>query len=162
MRPATSTDLPALTAIYNHYVAHTPITFDVVPVDLENRAAWMSHYAGSGPHRLLVAVADEVAVGYATSSRFRERTAYATSVETSVYCRHDCTGRGIGSQLYAALFDALEGVDVHRAYAGTTLPNDASVALHRHFGFSEIGVFRQVGRKFGRYWDVLWMEKALS
>ena len=162
MRPAVPADLPTLTDIYNHYVTHTPITFDVVPVSVDNRAAWLSHYADSGPHRLLVAVADEVVVGYATSGRFRDKPAYATSIETSVYCRRGFTGRGVGTRLYAALFDALRGEDLQRAYAGVTLPNDASEALHRRFGFTELGVYHQVGRKFGRYWDVLWMEKALS
>jgi phosphinothricin acetyltransferase len=162
VRPGGPADLPALTDVYNHYVTHTAISFDLVPATIEQRAEWLSHYADSGPHRLLVAVGGDAVVGFATSSTFRERPAYATSVETSVYCRHDRTGEGIGSVLYTAVFEALRGEDVHRAYAGTTLPNDASLALHKRFGFTDIGVFHQAGRKFGRYWDVLWMEKALS
>jgi phosphinothricin acetyltransferase len=67
----------------------------------------------------------------------------------------------VGSALYGELFKILEGEDVHRAYAGITLPNPASVALHRRFGFREIGVFREVGRKLGCYWDVAWYEKPL-
>jgi phosphinothricin acetyltransferase len=142
-------------------VAGSPATFDTAPVTLEARAEWMAHYADSGPHRLLVAVDDGIVAGYVTSSRFRERPAYATSIETSAYCRAGFTGRGIGTTLYRALFDALHGEDLHRAYAGVTIPNPASVALHRKLGFDELGVYNEVGRKFGRYWDVLWLERAL-
>jgi phosphinothricin acetyltransferase len=169
VRAGRSEDLAALTEIYNHYVIHTPITFDTSPVTIEGRAEWMSHYAETGPHRLLVAVAGGVVAvaggvvaGYATSSRFRDRQAYATSIETTVYCRAGYTGQGIGSRLYAALFDALRGEDIHRAYAGITMPNDASEALHRRFGFTDLGPYHEVGRKFGVYWDVLWLEKALA
>jgi phosphinothricin acetyltransferase len=85
-----------------------------------------------------------------------------TSVETSIYLAPEATGRGMGTDLYAALFAALAEEDLHRAYAGVTLPNTASVALHRKFGFRSIGVYREVGRKFGKYWDVEWFEKPLD
>jgi phosphinothricin acetyltransferase len=150
-----------LTALYNHYVLHTPVTFDIGATSLEERAEWLSHYADSGPHRLLVAVEDGAVVGYASTSPFGRKPAYATSVETSIYCRDDQRGRGIGTLLYSALFAAVEDEDLHRAYSGITLPNDASIGLHRRFGFTAIGVYREAGRKFDRYWDVLWMEKAL-
>ena len=100
-------------------------------------------------------------VGYASSSQFRGKQAYATSIETSVYCRPGFSGLGIGSQLYAALFDAVRDQDLHRAYAGITIPNAASEAVHRRFGFTDLGVYHEVGRKLGKYWDVLWMEKKL-
>ena len=105
-------------------------------------------------------VGDEI-VGYATSSRFRDKAAYDTSVETTVYVRNGGARRGVGSALYTALFDAIRDEDVHRAYAGIALPNDASMALHRRFGFVEVGTYREVGRKFGRYWDVTWLERPL-
>jgi phosphinothricin acetyltransferase len=113
------------------------------------------------PYRLLVAVEGDDVVGYATSGPFRAKPAYATSVETSVYLRPDATGRGLGLLLYRALFEALAGEDVHRAYAGVALPNDASRALHEQLGFREVGTFVEVGRKLGRYWDVCWFERAL-
>jgi phosphinothricin acetyltransferase len=161
VRPATVDDVAAITAIYNHYVAETPATFDLQPFTVEARAAWFGHYAGSGRHRLLVAAAGTEVVGYATSSRFRDKAAYDTSVEVSVYLRPNALGLGLGSRLYTELFEVLSVEDVHRAYAGIALPNDASLALHRRFGFTEVGTYREVGRKFGRYWDVLWMERAL-
>jgi phosphinothricin acetyltransferase len=161
VRPAVSSDLPALTDIYNHYVRSGPVTFDTTEFTVEQRRTWFSQYAVTGPHRLLVAVEGEDVLGYATSSVFRSKPAYATSVETSVYCRADIVARGVGSALYRALFEQLATEDVHRAYAGVALPNDASVALHERFGFRAIGTTGEVGRKFGRYWDVRWFERPL-
>lgn len=162
VRAARDGDLEALTEIYNHYVINTHVTFDVEPFTVdERRDGWLAHYAETGPHRVLVAVDGETVLGYATSGRFREKPAYASSVECTVYCRVDTIGLGVGSALYLALFDALTGEDVHRAYAGVALPNEASLALHRRFGFTEIGTFREVGRKHGRYWDVTWLERPL-
>ncbi|MFQ5843947.1 MAG: GNAT family N-acetyltransferase, partial [Planctomycetota bacterium] len=101
-------------------------------------------------------------VGYACSTPFRPKPAYRTSVETTVYVAPAATGRGVGGRLYQALFDALAGEELHRAYAGIVPPNPASVALHRRFGFHEVGVAREVGHKLGRYWDVAWFEKGLD
>jgi phosphinothricin acetyltransferase len=154
-------DLPALTTIYNHFVEHTHVTFDLEPFTVDARRDWFSHYGETGRHRLLVAEVDGDVVGYATSGRFRDKPAYAPSVETTVYCDPAAVGHGAGSALYAALFEAIDGEDVHRAYAGVALPNQASLALHRRFGFVEIGTFHEVGRKFGKWWDVTWLERSL-
>jgi phosphinothricin acetyltransferase len=97
----------------------------------------------------LIAETDGLVVGYATSSRFRPKAAYQTSVETTIYLAPEATGRGLGTALYAALFAALAEEDLHRAYAGVTLPNTASVALHRKVGFRSLEVYCEVGRKFG-------------
>jgi phosphinothricin acetyltransferase len=161
VRSGRAADVTAVTDIYNHYVSHTMITFDTVPVTVAARAEWLAHYADSGPHRLLVALLDGAVVGYATSSRFGDRPGYATSIQTSAYCAANFTGRGIGTRLYTALFDAVRDEDLHRAYAGIALPNAASEAFHRRFGFRDIGIYHEVGRKFGRFWDVLWLEKSL-
>jgi phosphinothricin acetyltransferase len=162
VRPAALEDLPALTDIYNHYIVNTPITFDLQPLRPADRRAWFDEHAAAGRHRLLVAEgADRQILGYATSSRWRPKAAYDTTVETSVYCRHDATGRGIGARLYGALFEALADQDVHRAVAGMTLPNAASMALHVRFGFTRVGVFAEVGRKFGQYWSVAWFERPM-
>jgi phosphinothricin acetyltransferase len=161
IRPARAGDLPALTALYNAYVENTAITFDTEPWTLEQRAEWLLHYRETGRHRLLIAEESGQLLGYASSSRFRPKAAYDTSVETSVYVEEAAHGRGIGSALYSALFDALSTEDVHRAIAGVTLPNEKSLALHARFGFIEVGRMSEVGRKFDRYWDVAWLERRL-
>jgi phosphinothricin acetyltransferase len=162
VRPATADDLQAINEIYNHYVAETHITFDVEPTSMEGRREWFSHYAETGRHRLMVAVDTDLVAGFASSSRFRPKPGYLTSVETSIYLASDSIGKGIGSRLYGELFKALEGEDLHRAYAGIALPNPASIALHERFGFKRVAHFTEQGRKFGRYWDVAWFEKPLA
>ncbi|GHC70022.1 GNAT family N-acetyltransferase [Streptomyces cinnamoneus] len=161
IRPAAAGDLGELTEIYNHYVVHTPITFDIEPVTADARRAWLEARPATGRHRLLVAEEAGTVLGYASSGPFRDKQAYETSVETSVYLAPHATGRGLGALLYGALFDALAGEDVHRAYAGVTQPNAASMRLHERFGFRPVGVFEGVGRKFDSYWDVAWLEKRL-
>jgi phosphinothricin acetyltransferase len=101
-------------------------------------------------------------VGYACSSRFRPKPAYDTSIEVTVYLHPKATGSGIGTALYERLFAELKDEPLHRAYAVIAVPNPASVALHRKFGFAEVGTLTQAGRKFDQWWDVLWMECAIS
>jgi phosphinothricin acetyltransferase len=161
VRPAVVADVPALTAIYNHYVESSPATFDTAPVSIENRLEWFGHYATIGPHRLVVAERAGRVVGYACTSRFREKAAYATSVEMSVYVHPEAHGQGVGSRMYERLFELLADEPVHRAYAGITLPNPGSLALHRRFGFRDVGVYEEVGYKLGRYWSVQWLEKLM-
>jgi len=162
IRAATLDDLQPLTDIYNHYIVHTAITFELQPLTAAQRRGWFDDHHASGPHRLLVA-ADERGrcLGYASSSRWRPRPAYDPTVETSVYCHPDTLGQGCGTALYAALFAMLEREDVHRIVAGVALPNPASLTLHERFGFRPVGVFHEVGRKFDRFWDVAWFERPL-
>ncbi|MFG2501483.1 GNAT family N-acetyltransferase [Streptomyces sp. NPDC048441] len=164
VRPGAEADLGALTDIYNHYVRETAITFDTTVFLPEERRPWLLSHPEDGPHRLKVAQERDSGriLGYATSSPFRAKPAYATSVEVTVYCAPDTGGRGIGTLLYKALFEALEGEDLHRAYAGIAQPNDASARLHARFGFRHIGTYKEVGRKFGRYWDVAWYERPIG
>jgi phosphinothricin acetyltransferase len=159
IRPAVADDVPAIAAIYNHYVEHSHATFDLEPVSLENRRRWFANFATAGPFRLLVAERGGEVLGYAGSGRFREKAAYLTSVEMTVYLRPEAVGQGLGGRLYEALFERLSGEPIHRFYAGITQPNEASVALHRHFGFRDIGTYDEVGFKFERYWSVLWLER---
>jgi len=159
IRPAGEHDLPRLTEIYNHYILHTPITFDIEPYTVRTRRPWFAQFAPAGRHRLLVAQLDGAVVGYAGSHQFRTKAAYDTSVETTVYCAPEATARGVGSALYSALFDLLQHEDIRACVAGITLPNEASVALHARFGFTLAGVMHDVGRKFDRYWDVGWYER---
>jgi phosphinothricin acetyltransferase len=161
IRAAADADLAALNEIYNEYVRTAHYTFDVEPMTLAERREWFSHYATSGRHRILVAMHDDAVIGFTTSSRYRPKAAYETSVETSIYLAPGATGAGVGTRLYKELFRQLGHEDVHRAYAGIALPNPASIALHERFGYKKVAHFTEQGRKFGRYWDVAWFEKAL-
>jgi phosphinothricin acetyltransferase len=161
IRAPLPSDAAPLTELYNHYVRETPITFDVEPWTIPRREAWMRDFAETGRYRLRIADEAGRVLGYACTRRFREKAAYETTVEMSVYLAPDATGRGLGNALYAELFAAIRGQDVHRAIAGTTLPNDVSIALHRRFGFRSAGVMTDVGRKFGRFWEVAWYEREL-
>jgi phosphinothricin acetyltransferase len=154
IRRAERSDLPALLEIYNHYVLNTPATFDVEPRTLEQRQQWLDGFASTGRYQCFVAVKDARAIGWASSHPYKDRAAYDPTVLSSIYLAPDMTGQGIGRRLYSALFDALKGEDIHRVFGGITQPNEASVRLHLAFGFEPVGVYREVGRKFGRYWDV--------
>ena len=162
IRRVVQDDLPALLAIYNHFVVNTPVTFDIEPRTLAQRQAWLDTFADVGRHQCLVAAKDGQAIGWACSGKLREKAAYDTSVEASIYLAPGEEGKGLGRKLYRTLFDALAGEDVHRAFGGITQPNEASIGLHLTMGFSQIGTYREVGRKFGRYWDVAWYGKTLG
>jgi phosphinothricin acetyltransferase len=162
IRGAQRDDLPRLTEIYNYYVLNTPVTFDIEPYTVERRAAWFEQFAETGRYRLLVAEENHEVLGYAGTTKFRPKAAYETTVETTIYCAQGAGGKGIGSLLYAALFEVIAGEDIHRIVAGYALPNPATEALHRKFGFRQIGVFTANGRKFGKYWDVMWNEKEIK
>lgn len=152
-------DLPRLTDIYNHAVVHLRATFDVEPKSVEERRAWFAQFGVAGRYRLVVADEGGVVLGYAGTTRWRPKPAYDTTVETTIYCAPEAVGHGIGTRLYAALFEALAGEDVHRYVAVYVPPNDASARLHARFGFREVGTFHEVGYKFGQYWDVCWLER---
>lgn len=154
IRRAEQSDLAALLDIYNHYVRETPITFDIEPRTLAQRQAWLDGFAPSGRYQCFVAVKNGQAIGWASSHRYNERAAYDTTVMSSIYLAPQACGQGAGRRLYAALFEALAGEDIHRVFGGITLPNEASVRLHSAFGFEPVGIYREVGRKFGQYWDV--------
>lgn len=160
IRAAVRDDLPRLTEIYNYYVVNTPVTFDVEPYTVEGREAWFAQFGATGRYRLIVAEENGMVMGYAGTTRFRPKAAYETTVETTVYCSPDATGRGMGRRLYAELFAMLKGEDIHRFAAGYVLPNAATEALHRRFDFKVVGVFGENGRKLGKYWDVCWVERA--
>jgi phosphinothricin acetyltransferase len=162
IRPASVADLPQINKIHTYYVLNTHITFDVEPFSSEKQLDWFRDHSDNHRHRTVVA--EETVgriLGYACSGTFRSKQAYETTIEVGVACRPEATGRRIGTQLYERLFALLENEDVHRVVAGIAQPNAASNALHERFGFVRVGTFTQVGRKFGKYWDVLWMEKTM-
>lgn len=162
IRPGEVRDVPGMLDLYNHHVLTSPATFDLVPHTLEQRQEWFSHHHGDGRHRLFVADRDGAAVGFATSSVFRPRAVYDRSIESSVYVRDGVTGLGLGTRLYGALFTSLAAEDIHHVYAGVTTPDDASITLHRRFGFREVGRFHEVGHTFDRRWDVVFLEKRVE
>lgn len=161
IRAAEAADLAAIVDIYNHYILTTAITFDVEPYTVETRRPWFEQFKPAGRHRLFVAAAGGRVLAYAGTLRYRPKAAYDTSVEVTAYCAPDATGQGLGSLLYEELFRAIAGEDVHRALAGITEGNPASIAFHERFGFRQSGRFTEQGRKLGRYWDVIWMERPL-
>jgi phosphinothricin acetyltransferase len=162
IRRVAARDIAPLREIYNHYVAATHISFDVEPRTIEQRRAWFDSFAETGRHQCFVADREGVPIGWASSGRFKDRSAYDTSVETSVYLAPGEGGKGLGRRLYRTLFDALAKEDVHRCFGGIALPNEASIGVHIAMGFRHVGTYTEVGRKFGRFWDVAWYEKALG
>ena len=163
-RRATEADMPAITEIYNYFVANTVITFDTVPYRTSDRAGWFGQFAARGPHQIFVAVsAGNVIQGFAYSTSFRDKPAYERTVEVAIYLAPHADEQGIGSTLYDALFSALDQEpDLHRAIALISQPNPGSAALHEKFGFRSIGELSEAGFKFGRFVDVLMMERAFA
>jgi len=161
IRAATMADAGAIARIYNHYVAHTVITFEEHPVSAEEMAERIAENdAMSLPW--LVLEQDERLAGYACASKWKARSAYRFSVEVTVYLEPGTSGRGLGTQLYAALFAELRANGVHVAIGGIALPNPASVALHEKFGMRKVAHFEQVGFKFGEWIDVGYWQARLG
>ena len=162
VRDATPADLPAVAAIYTHYVLDTWITFNT---EVRTPAEWKQRYEdtiANGPYDLLVATLDGRVAGYVETQAFRPKPAYFRSVELSVYTAPDATGRGLGSALFTELLARLVDTEFHRAYSVIALPNDGSVAFHERFGFVHRGTLSESGYKFGRYLDVAFYERSLD
>jgi phosphinothricin acetyltransferase len=161
VRLATRSDLPELVSIYNYYVTNSYATFDTEPVTVESRAGWFEGFCEVGPHRLLVAVEGDRVLGCAFGTPYRQHPAFARTVEVGIYLDPDRRSRGIGSALYRPLFDNLRSEVTHVALAGIALPNDASVALNRKFGFRSVGVFENYAVKNSTYISSVWMQLEL-
>ena len=160
IRPATTADAPAIQAIYAPIVAETPISFEEIPPTVEEMAGRIESY--SQTHVYLAAERAGALAGYAYASQHRARAAYQTSVDVTVYVAESARGHGVGKALYRALLPAVAPRGYHSAFAGITLPNAGSVALHEAVGFTHLGVYREVGRKFGRWHDVGWWQRILE
>lgn len=159
LRNGTEDDLPAIGAIYDHYILNTTTTFYTTPRTLPELRAWAGQFApGSGREWLVVETVEGI-VGFACSAMFNARQAYASSVMSSIYLAPGRTGRGLGGPLYGSLLERVDAAGIHRTFAWITQPNEASVALHGRCGFAAIGTMSQAGRKFDRYWDVLMMQR---
>jgi phosphinothricin acetyltransferase len=159
IRQAAESDAPALLKIYAPYVESTAVSFEAVVPGVEEFAARIAKSLSRWQY--LVAERDGEIAGYAYGSVHRERAAYRYSVEVSAYLDPRFHRQGIGSALYRRLFDDLSAMGYCTAFAGITLPNEASVGLHRSVGFQHIGVFERIGWKFDRWHDVAWMQRTL-
>jgi L-amino acid N-acyltransferase YncA len=159
VRDATAADAEACAAIYAPYVTDTPITFETdVPTtrEMARRIA-----AAREKHAWLVLEDDGRVVGYAYGGLYKERPAYRWACEVSVYVERTRRRTGAGRALYEALFERLAGRGYRMAVAGMTLPNDASVGLHRALGFELVGTYRRIGYKHGAWHDVAWTQRPL-
>ncbi|MFP4636082.1 MAG: N-acetyltransferase family protein [Nitriliruptoraceae bacterium] len=162
VRHATAEDLPAVAAIYTHYVLRTTNTFNTeVRTPRQWRERFEENVAG-GRQRLLVAEVARGVAGFVETQRLRPKAAYDRSVELSIYVAPDATGAGIGSALYRQLLHELEEDErFHRAYAIVALPNPTSVRFHERWGFVHRGTLTEAGHKFGRYLDVAYFERGV-
>lgn len=161
IRPATEADLPALLDIYNDIILHTTAVYDYEPHTLEMRQIW---YRAKEEGRYPVFVAEEEGrtVGFSSFGPFRAWAAYQFTVENSIYVASDQRGKGVGKALLAPLITAARERGMHALIASIDATNEASLRLHRDFGFEEVARFREVGFKFGRWLDLVFMELLLK
>ncbi|MBE3554017.1 MAG: N-acetyltransferase [Thermicanus sp.] len=159
LRDTHPADLPDLLRIYNWAVLHTTATFDLEEQTLEQRTAWFSKYGKNYP--LIVAEEDGKVVGYSCISPFREKPAYAKTVELSVYIDKNYWGKGIGKLLVGEIITRARQLGYHTILAGITGDNETSIKLHERFGFRLVARFAEVGYKFGAWRDVLFYQLML-
>jgi phosphinothricin acetyltransferase len=152
IRSATAADAAAIAAIYNWYVAHTVITFEVDPVSAEQMAERIRSVLSA--HEWLVLESDGELLGYAYAGRFRERAAYSLATESTIYLRHGLEGKGLGGPLYAELIRRTFARGYRHLVGAIALPNEPSVRLHERLGFAKAGHLFRIGRKFDRWVDV--------
>jgi phosphinothricin acetyltransferase len=159
IRLATVPDADAIREIYNLEVSGSTVTFDMVPRTLEAQEEWLREHAGA--HPAIVATEDGVVVAFGSLAPYRPRPAYATTVEDSVYVRRDRQGLGYGRALLTELLRLATLHGFHSVMGRIVDGHEASIALHQKCGFEMIGVEREVGRKFGRWLDVVVMQRLL-
>lgn len=161
IRYAKPEDLQKLTEIYNYYVENSNAIFDTKPQSLEQRKTWFGKYRTKGPYRLLVATENDEVIGCACTSRYRDHIAFEQTAEVSIYLSPHHRAKGIGTLLYEKLFEEIVNENLHTLVSGIALPNDASVNLHKKFGFSEVGVFQDYAVKNNQYISSIWLQKKL-
>jgi L-amino acid N-acyltransferase YncA len=160
IRVASAQDAEAIAGIYAPAVTESATSFELTPPSAAEMRRRISTVLEKYPW-LVVESSGEV-LGYVYATTHRDRPAYRWSVDTAVYIRSDAHRRGIGRALYTALLEILALQGFRNAYAGTTLPNPSSVALHEAMGFKQVGTYRQVGYKMGKWHDVAWFERQLA
>jgi phosphinothricin acetyltransferase len=159
VEPGKEDDLPGIVDILNYTIANSNAALDTQSVSVDERREWFARFAATGPCRLFVAQRGGQVLGYAASRPYREHAGFRETVEVSIALDVTSRGQGVGTALYRALLAALADEPVHVALAGIVLPNDASVALHRKFGFTEVGIFHEYAMKNGQYLSSIWMER---
>lgn len=160
LRLATLDDAEAIRAIYNLEVTTSTVTFDLVARSLEEQRAWQQ--ARAGAYAVLVAERDGMVAGFGSLSRWRDRPAYSTTVEDSIYVHRDHQGAGVGKRLLTELVAIATAHGFHACMARIVGGHEASIALHRACGFEVVGTEHEVGRKFGTWLDVVLMERMLA
>ena len=160
IRLASVADAGTINAIYNHYVRTSAATFDTEEVTAEGRLAWLEQHVG--PHPAIVAVWDGAVVGWGSLSRWGTRCAYQHTVEISTYIAPDATGRGIGPALCRDLLERAREIGHHALISQIVHENEASLKMADRLGYERVGTLRQVGRKFGRWLDVVLMEYVID
>ena len=160
VRAVEDSDLPAIADIYNEAVLHSTATFDTEPATLAESEQWLRDR--SHPYAVLVAEGDGEVVGWAALKPFASKPAYRFTAEDTVYVRADMRGKGVGKALLGRLLEVAAENGFRTVIARIAAPNPVSIRLHRRFGFRRVGVEREVGRKFGRWLDVVVMQKALA
>ncbi|HTR17746.1 MAG TPA: GNAT family N-acetyltransferase [Acetobacteraceae bacterium] len=161
IRDAAEADLPGILAITNDEILHGTALWSLTPTTLEARRAWLVERQGRG-FPVLVAAAEEKVLGYASFGPFRPFEGFRHTVEHSLYLVPEARGQGLGMALLSALMERARGSGVHVMVAGIDGNNAASLALHRRAGFEETGRLREVGRKFDRWLDLVFMQKMLG
>jgi L-amino acid N-acyltransferase len=159
VRLAQVADAEAIRAIYNLEVLESTVTFDLVPRSHDDQRAWLA--AHSGAHPAVVAVDDGEVVGFGSLSPYKDRPAYSTTVEDSVYVDRECRRRGVGRLILGELLTLATSHGFHAVIARIVGDHEASIALHERCGFTLVGVEKQVGRKFGRWLDVVELQRLL-
>jgi L-amino acid N-acyltransferase len=162
VRAAHADDVAAMTAIYNDVIATSTAIYTMRPSTLAERHDWFSHRLAGGFPVLAAACGGEL-VGYASFAEFRGGwPGYLHSVEHSVYVRADARQQGVGSTLVRALFPLAEAMDKHVMIGGIDAANESSLRLHERLGFQRVAHFREVGRKFGRWLDLVFMQRFVD
>ncbi len=161
IRDAIPADLPGLLEIYNEAVANTTASWDYDPWTAVRHADWYAHKVEAGFPLLVASEGDEV-LGYATYGEFHPKIGYATTREHSIYVRPEAQGHGIGRALMAAVIERAREAGVHTLIGLVSADNEASVRLHTALGFVEVGRLHEVGRKFGRWLDLSYVQLMLS
>ncbi len=161
LRTAIESDLPILLDIYNDVIVNTTAVYDYQPHTLEMRKLWFDTKRQQGIPVWLVEEEGKV-LGFGTYGPFRAWAAYQFSVENSIYVEAEARGKGVGSMLLAAIIEEAGRQGMHTMLAGIDASNEASIALHRKFGFEQVALFREVGWKFDRWLDLVFLQLMLK